>query len=133
MHGARCWQRLMWMTLGCLALSLGQGIVGCGSRIPEEEEKVACRSPKGKVIAKLERWKFDRIRQTILDTLPADGSPLDFLEVTKGVSERIPEREAKRIGKIPWFVETVALEMEVRGELQRVKHAGKTKRVRRTH
>jgi hypothetical protein len=120
------------MVAGSLALGLGQGIAGCRPRVSEEEEKVACRSPSGKVIAKLELWKFDRIRETILETLPADGSPLDFSEVSKGVAERIPEREAKRIGKIPWFVETVALEMEVRGELQKVKHAGKTKRVRRS-
>ena len=85
------------------------------------QAKVECRTPTGRrPPTRIFKWKFDRIQKAILDELQVDGIDIEYSELARRVEAKIPKEEAARIGRIPWFVEVVALELEVRGELERV-------------
>lgn len=130
---SRCWtlRPVRWAEGTAWGLVLGVGLVlaGCGSEV--NDGKVTCRSPSGKTIARVEEWKYNRIREAILQVLPADGSPLAYSELSRRAASQIPAKEVQEIGKVPWFIETVSLEMEVRGELARVQDGKPPKRLRR--
>lgn len=112
-----------------MLVGIGLALAGCGGEPPDG--KVTCRSPSGKTIARIEEWKYNRVREAVLQVLPADGSPLAYSDLSRQAASRIPAKEAQEIGKIPWYVETVSLEMEVRGELARVRDGGAPKRLKR--
>ncbi len=84
------------------------------------EAKVACRTPNpGKPgMTNIPKWKFDCIRAAILDTL-AEGDTA-WSDLTEAVRARLSEDELARMGKLRWFVVTVKLELEVRGEIARI-------------
>lgn len=88
-------------------------------------EKVACRTPaEGRDgVTNIPAWKFDLIRGHIRDLL-TDGNPRVYNDVRDAVGARLSEEEAERLGKLGWHVITVKLEMEVRGEIERVKAKG---------
>ena len=84
-----------------------------------------CRSPNGLRDSKsIYEWKFDRIREVVLELLPEDEEPVSYMLLRKEAEQQFGGRESKAIGKVLWHVDTVVLEMEVRGELERV---GETK------
>jgi hypothetical protein len=87
-------------------------------------DKVACRTPaEGRDgVTNIPTWKFDLIRGHILDLLK-DG-PMVYNDVRDAVGARLSEDEAARLGKLGWHAITVKLEMEVRGEIERVKAKG---------
>ena len=87
-------------------------------------EKVACRTPaEGRDgVTNIPAWKFDLIRKHIHDIL-ADG-PQVYNDVRDEVGARLTADEAEKLGKLGWHVITVKLELEVRGEIERVKAKG---------
>lgn len=119
---------ILGLTL-CLAFA-----PGCSKSPKQAFPDVVCRSPNGKRASKaVPQWKFDRIRGSILSAVPSSDSGIDFKELVEKIQASVPEAERKRLGKVSWLTETVALEMETRGELVRLPHT-KTplpKRVRR--
>jgi hypothetical protein len=120
-----------WTQPGLWGLWLGVGLslAGCGGAV--SDGKVTCRSPSGKTIARIEEWKYNRIREAILQVLPADGGPLAYSELSRRAASQIPAKEVQELGKVPWLIETVSLEMEVHGELARVQDGKAPKRLRR--
>ncbi len=86
--------------------------------------KVACRTPaEGRDgVTNIPAWKFDLIRGHLLDLL-ADG-PAVYNDVRDAIGERLSEEERAALGKLGWHVITVKLELEVRGEIERVKAKG---------
>ena len=87
-------------------------------------EKVACRTPAvGRDgVTNIPAWKFDLIRTHILDLL-AEG-PRVYNDVRDDIGARLTDVQAAELGKLGWHVITVKLEMEVRGEIERVKAKG---------
>ncbi len=93
---------------------------GCRSKAVEAFPKVECRTPNGKrKPVQLHQWKFERIREAVLDQVPVDGKQIAYEQLLKKVEKSIPAEEQESIGKISWFVQTVVLELETRGELER--------------
>ena len=88
------------------------------------EERVACRTPApGKSgVTRIPRWKFDLVRNAILEIL-GEGEAR-FSDLSGLARERLPEAELGRLGSLGWHVATVKLEMEVRGEIERLPGKG---------
>lgn len=84
-----------------------------------DPDKIACRTPAiGRDgTTNIPAWKFDCIRQAILEEL----SQADYLwsELTERVRARLTSEELAAMGKLGWHVVTVKLELEVRGEIRR--------------
>ena len=91
------------------------------------EAKVACRTPaEGRDgVTNVPAWKFDLLRTAILDSLAQRD--IAFADLKDAVRERVTADDLARLGSLGWHVTTVKLEMEVRGEIERV--AGVTPQV----
>ncbi|MEM7809057.1 MAG: hypothetical protein AAF561_13185 [Planctomycetota bacterium] len=90
------------------------------------EDRVTCRVPTpDKEPTRIRRDAFELVRQAILDVLSAgeeQGAMSELYDRVKAKLEgRKAELEAAGIGSVGWYYTTVRLEMEVAGELVRVK------------
>ncbi len=89
-----------------------------------DEEKILTIHPeKGKKGVKISRTKYDMIRQTILDAIRSQGT-ITFRGLVSLVDYNLRNRFE---GSIPWYVTTVKLDLEARGEIERVPGPGEQK------
>jgi hypothetical protein len=94
--------------------------------------KTCCRTPTpGRKPTNIPTWKFEKLRKAILRHTPKVPPGVAFVELFDRVAEEFSEEETAEIGSISWHVTTVKLEMEVRGELQRVAQSTPQRLIRR--
>ncbi len=85
------------------------------------DDKVLCETPSpGKQPTRIERWKYDLLRSAILAELPEKGEGVPFQELAGRIQSRISPAELERLGSIGWYTTTVKLDLEVKGEIERV-------------
>ena len=84
------------------------------------EPRVACRTPtKGRDGAtNIPEWKFNLLRDAIHTVLTKGDVP--FSKLTDHIRPLISEDELARLGSLGWHTTSVKLELEVRGEIERV-------------
>ena len=84
--------------------------------------KIVCRTPTpGKESTRIDKWKYYAIRRIILDLLAEHKKGLLFKDLPKLVSKKIRDKETRQnLGSIPWYTTTVKLDLEVKGEIERV-------------
>lgn len=100
--------------------------------MPAKDEKVLCRTPTpGKKPTQIAKAKFDLVRKAILRLLPSRGNGLTFAELVDQVEAELTPQEREFLGSISWYAITVKLELEVRGEIERVE-GSKPQRLRRS-
>lgn len=80
---------------------------------------MTCRTPAAEGSTNIPEWKFDAVRAAILDAL-ADG-PILNKDLKDKVGARMDATTLETLGKLGWHVVTVKLELEVRGEVERLK------------
>ncbi len=81
-------------------------------------ERIPCRTPTGTSATNIPTWKFDACRIAILATLADGARPAS--EISPAVGDRLPPDDLAALGKLGWHVTAVRLEMEVRGEIERI-------------
>ncbi len=80
------------------------------------DEKFQTLHPEGKQGVNISRSKYDMIRNAILDAIHSQG-----IVTYQGMVSLIEYQLRNRFeGSIPWYVTTVKLDMEARGEIERV-------------
>jgi len=86
-----------------------------------EEEKILTLHPEeDKQGVNISRSKYEMIRQAILNAIRSQGS-ISF----KGLVSLIEYNLRNRFeGSIPWYVTTIKLDLEARGEIERVPGQG---------
>ena len=95
-------------------------------------DSVECRTPTpGKKPKRIARWKFDAVRRAILAVLPRRGKGVLFTDLTGLVMEKLSAEERAQLGVPMWYVTTVKLELEVRGEIHRVQGESPQRLLRR--
>ena len=72
--------------------------------------------PAGKAGVNIDKQKYDTMRKAVLQSLQVHGT-MTFKELTAEVRRRLEGRFA---GSISWYVTTVKLDLEARGEIARV-------------
>lgn len=80
------------------------------------EEKILTLHPEGKHGVKISKAKYDLMRQAILDVVGTNEG-ITFTDVTAAVEEKLA---GDFDGSIPWYVTTVKLDLEARGEIERI-------------
>jgi hypothetical protein len=97
------------------------------------DDRIECRTPTaGKQPTRIERWKFDAMREAILAAVPAEGDGVPFQDLPWLVEERLDAETLDRLGSLMWYLTTVKLELEVRGELRRAPGRGRQRLLRGT-
>lgn len=79
-------------------------------------EKIMTLHPEpGKQGANIDRNKYDRVRNAILKTL--EGGETGFQEMVRTLEAQL---SASFEGSVGWYATTVKLDLEARGEIERV-------------
>lgn len=79
-------------------------------------ERILTLHPSGKAGVNIDKEKYDAVRAAILDSLRQSGT-ITFSDLTDAVREKLADSFA---GSISWYVTTVKLDLEARGEIARV-------------
>ena len=95
------------------------------------DEKVTCRTPTpGKTSTRIPAWKYGLVRSAILSVVPASREGIEFKNLSELVEKEITEVDLENLGSVSWYTTTVKLDMEVKGELERIP-GSKPQRLRR--
>ena len=83
--------------------------------------KVVCETPTpGKKPTRIDRWKYDLLRNAILTVLPKHGDGIPFRDLADLLKDRLGPEQLSRLGSLAWYTTTVKLDMEVKGDIRRV-------------
>jgi hypothetical protein len=89
-----------------------------------DEEKILTLHPEeGKRGVNISRTKYEMVRQAILDAVRSQGT-ITYQGLVSLVEYSLRNRFE---GSIPWYVTTVKLDLEARGEIERVAGPGEQK------
>jgi hypothetical protein len=81
------------------------------------EERILTQHPQqGKQGVNISRRKYDQVRGAILASLRANDE-MTFKALVEDVAAKLAGRFE---GSIPWYVTTVKLDLEARGDIERV-------------
>jgi hypothetical protein len=82
------------------------------------DHKIQLLHPGGKHAVRIERNKYDLLRNSILECLKSGGE-LTHTELTHAVTEKFRMNKIEFEGSLEWFLESVKLDLEARKEIQR--------------
>ncbi len=80
------------------------------------KETIRTLHPEKKQGVKISREKYDVIRKAILSTLN-DQNEISFMNLSRAVEKEV---NGTFDGSVMWYVTTVKLDLEARGEIKRV-------------
>ncbi len=85
------------------------------------EERTVCYTPTpGKQPTSISTWKYQAIRQAILNIMPAQAPGIAAKDLSDLVAVELDAETRAKLGSVSWHTTTVKLHMEVEGELSRV-------------
>jgi hypothetical protein len=94
-----------------------QSTCGTQQRGTGRGERILTNHPQpGKQGVNIDRRKYEMIREAILECIGAQGE-ITFKELTAEVRRRLA---GSFEGSISWYVTTVKLDLEARGEIERI-------------
>lgn len=76
------------------------------------------------------KWKYEAVRQLILDAVPADGEGIAFSQLPTVVREGLEPQLLQDLGSVNWYTTSVKLDLEARGEIRRLPGRGRQRLVR---
>ena len=83
-------------------------------------QKVESKQLTGKQPTRIDKWKYDLVRSAILEVVPSDERGVEFRDLSKLVAQQISPSHLGKLGSVSWYTTTVSLDMEVKGEIERV-------------
>jgi hypothetical protein len=84
-------------------------------------EQALCETPTpGKKPTRIPRWKYNLLRTAILAAVPSGELGVEFRGLAELVEPQISPEELERLGSVAWHTTTVNLDLEVKGEIERV-------------
>lgn len=87
----------------------------------KSQDRVQTRHPDPtKSMPAIEGWKYEAVRQAVLTAVPQRGAGLPFKELPGRVRDLLPADVLAILGSVSWYTTTVKLDLEARGELERV-------------
>jgi hypothetical protein len=78
-------------------------------------EKILTLHPEGKEGVNIDKAKYDAVREAVLAAIRAQGD-MPFGSLADAVGQRLPDFD----GSIGWYTTTVKLDLEARGEIERL-------------
>jgi len=97
-----------------------------------DPDKISCRTPTpGKQATRIPRWKFELLRKHLLALIPVEMPGVPARQVPALMKTRLGPKELERLGSLNWHLTTVKLEMEVRGEIERIPRVSPQRLIRK--
>ena len=97
-----------------------------------KSKKVVVETPTpGKLPTRIDKWKYDLVHDAILAVVPADENGVEFNQLAQLVEAHLSPADLEKLGSVSWYTTTVKLDMEVKGEIERIP-GSKPQRLRRT-
>lgn len=94
--------------------------------------RVMTASPNtGRDNVRIDAEKYDALRNAILRVLPARPPGLEFKKLPDAVRAHLPGGKIPGGGSLRWYTTVVKLDLEVRGEIERVEGASPQRLVRK--
>ena len=85
------------------------------------EERVVCETPTpGKKPTRIHKWKYDLLRDAILDIVGSSLDGVEFRALPSLVESRLSPEQMSDLGSVSWYTTCVKLDMEVKGDIARV-------------
>ncbi|HXI02335.1 MAG TPA: hypothetical protein VNI57_04085 [Candidatus Saccharimonadales bacterium] len=75
---------------------------------------------RGKSAPRIDKGKYDAVRKAILRAVPANAEGITWRELPGKVRALLPPRSRSTLGSVTWYTVSVKLDMEARGELERI-------------
>ena len=94
---------------------------GASTQKTAEEEMVQCQSKdRAGQPNSMEKWRYDLLHEAIMNVVPADDIGIMFKQLVPAVRANLSKENRRRITTLHHDVTTVKLDMEFRGELERI-------------
>ena len=85
------------------------------------EERVVCETPTpGKKPTRIHKWKYDLLRDAILDIVGSSPDGVEFRALPSLVEARLSPEQLSDLGSVSWYTTCVKLDMEVKGDITRM-------------
>lgn len=85
------------------------------------EDKTYCLNPDpSKACTRVDRWKYNLVRDILLELIPADPPGVAFKDLASLVQGRLSAADSVRLGSTGWYTTTVKPDLEARGEIRKV-------------
>ncbi|MEM7644821.1 MAG: hypothetical protein AAF366_20220 [Pseudomonadota bacterium] len=81
-------------------------------------ERIPCRTPTGTSATNIPAWKYEACREAI-QTVLAEGE-VKAADIATRAGFHLTDEQRAELGALGWHMTTVRLEMEVRGEIERL-------------
>ena len=86
-----------------------------------DDARVVCETPTpGKKPTRIHKWKYDLLRGIILDILSDSEGGVEFRSLPGLIDARLGAEQRSTLGSVSWYTTTVKLDMEVKGDIERV-------------
>lgn len=89
--------------------------------MPAQEGKIQLMHPDpDKEAPRIEPWKYELVKTTILSVVPQDEGGSAFKTLSDQVAEQLSPKALENIGSVGWYTTTEKLDLEARGLIERV-------------
>lgn len=86
-----------------------------------KEERIVCDTPTpGKQPTTILKWKYDVVKNAILQAIPKNDDGIRFTDLLIEVDEILEQQGITDLGSTSWYTTTVKLDMEVKGKIKRI-------------
>jgi hypothetical protein len=84
-------------------------------------KRIQTRHPqRGKTMPRIDAEKYTAVRRAVLKVVPKAKNGIPFSELAIRVAEELPEPVRRILGSVSWYTTTVKLDLEARGEIERI-------------
>jgi len=79
-----------------------------GVTMIKEDDKIICRTPTpGKQTTWIDHWKYDLIREKVLEVIPEKGEGILFKDLPGLVKAKLSDEEQGCLGSVSWYISVV--------------------------
>lgn len=84
-------------------------------------KRIQTRHPqRGKSMPRIDARKYAVVRTAVLKVVPKAKTGIPFSELATRVAEKLPGPVRRTLGSVSWYTTTVKLDLEARGEIERI-------------
>ena len=84
------------------------------------DDKFQLLHPEGKDAPRIDKAKYALVRAILLDIIPRNTAGIPFIGLADQVTKALTREQLAHLGSVGWYTTNVKLDLEARGEIERV-------------